>query len=88
MLVFVGGGGGGGGGCFGLAFFARHEKSKHLKITKMYYSRDCLNGHLFHPATCLYGQLSVTPLRFYSLFDSCITVATRRGHGQPICTPK
>ena len=33
-------------------------------------------------------NFSVTPLRFYSLFAFCITVAPQRRHGQPICTPK
>ena len=28
------------------------------------YGSNCLNGHLFQLVTCLYGQLSVTPLRF------------------------
>ena len=62
-------------------------QTTYLRETTIY-SQTCLNGHLFHPATCLSGQFSVTPSRFYSLFAFCITVAPQRGHGQPICTPK
>ena len=31
------------------------------------YSRNCLNGHLCKPITCLCGRLSATPVRFYYL---------------------
>ena len=35
-------------------------------VVRYIYSQNCLNSHLFHPVTCLYGQLSVTSLRFAS----------------------
>ena len=69
----------------------KRMESKHsnvIALKKKNGSRDCLNGQLFQPVTCLYGQLSVTPLRFYKSFDSCITVSSQRGHGQPFYTPK
>ena len=47
------------------------------------FSRNCSNSHLFRLVTCLYSQLPVTALRFYYLFDSCITFSSQRGHSQP-----
>ena len=38
----------------------------HIVYKVLKYSRYYLNGHLFHPVTCFYGQLlPLTPLRFY-----------------------
>ena len=51
-------------------------------------TRECFNGHLFLPVTCLQDQFSATLLRFYNLFDFCMMFSSQHGHCQQFCTPK
>ena len=71
----------------GSLYWRSHAGSK-CQVDSNTYSQNCLYGHLFQQVTCPYGQLSVTPLRFHYLFDSCIMVSSQRSHGQSFCTPK